>query len=70
VCKITFRISNWINDLVSDENKTNMRLQLRRCIYAPPTSIFFKWNLIAKGLAASALEVAGPQHKKVWEALV
>jgi len=36
----------------------------------PPTSLFFKWNLTTKGRTASELEVAGPQHKKVWEALV
>ena len=35
-----------------------------------PTSISFKWILITKGRAASAQEVAGPQHKKVWEALL
>jgi len=47
-----------------------MRLQLRHCIYAPPTSVFLNWNLITKGRSALALEVAGPQHKKVWEALL
>ena len=55
--------------LVLDENKTKLRLQLRRIYNAPPTSIFLKWNLITKGRAASELEVAGQQHKKVWKAL-
>jgi len=50
-CKILFRILNCTNDLVLDENKTKIRLQLR--------------NFITKGRAASALEVTGPQHKKV-----
>jgi len=47
-----------------------MRVQLNGYIYAPPTRIFLKYNLITKGHTASAVEVAGPQQKKVWEAML